>query len=136
MTFVTAAFTLAFFCFCFGALAAWAGNRSGSLPRAILSTYAAAFLFLSLFSVLVGVGFSIELTNQAPCENVINTTCTTCHAQNDTTVYTWVDSCAGRETPESIERLYQAYSTVLLTIILVSVLSLLILGLKAVVFKW
>lgn len=132
MTFVTAAFLLGAFCFLFGFVAAWGGYRSDGVSRALLISFAVAFFFLSAFSVLVGVGFSVELTNQAPCENVINNTVTT----NDTVVYSYVDSCAGRETPESIERLYQAYSYILLTVILLSVFAVMFLGLKRVLFKW
>lgn len=132
MTFVTAAFTLGAFCFLFGVLAAWAGNRSGGISRPLLFTYAAAFLFLSAFSVLVGVGFSIELTNIAPCENVIQST----NVSGNITTYTYADSCAASSVPTSIERLYQAYAYILLAVILVSVLALMIFGLRAVVFKW
>lgn len=132
MTFVTAAFTLAGFCFLFGLIAAWAGYKSGGVSRSLLTTFAVAFLFLSLFSVLVGTGFAVELTNEADCENVINSTI----VSGNVTSYTYVDSCSGSSTPESIERLYQAYALVLLAVILLSVFAVLFLGLKVVLFKW
>lgn len=132
MMFVTAAFVLAVFCFLFGGLAAWAGNKSGGFARSILFVYAATFIFLSLFSVLAGVGFSVELTNQAPCENIVSSTNTT----NNITAYTYVDSCAGRSVPATIERLYQAFATIILVIILVSVLALMFFGLRSVLIKW
>lgn len=132
MSFVTAAFTLAAFCFLFGFLSAYVGYRSSGVSRTLLFTYAAAFLFLSLFSVLVGVGFAVELTNQAACENVINSTT----VNGNVTSYTYVDSCAGSAVPSSIERLYQAYAYILLAVILVSVFAVMFLGLKAVLFKW
>lgn len=132
MTFVTAAFTLAAFCFLFGVLGAWAGYRSDGISRTLLITYAVAFLSLSLFGVLVGTGFAVELTNQAECENVINSTT----VSGNVTSYTYVDSCASSTTPQSIERLYQAYAYVLLTVILLSVFAVLFLGLRTVLFKW
>jgi len=132
VTFVTAAFTLAAFCFLYGVISAWAGYKSGGISRTLLFTYAAAFLSLSLFSVLVGTGFAVELTTQADCENVINSTT----VSGNTTSYTYVDTCAATTTPESIERLYQAYAYLLLAVILVSVFAVMFLGLRAVLFKW
>lgn len=132
MSFVVSAFTLAGFCVMFGFLSLWSGYKSGGFSRSILLIFAAAFFFLSLFAVLVGLGFSVELTNQAPCENVVNTS----FYNGSVTAYTWVDSCASRNAPESIERLYQAYAYVMYTVIIVSVLALMFLGLREVVFKW
>ena len=75
---------------------------------------------------------AIEYTNQAPCENLIANT----SVSGNVTTYAYTDSCASRTTPETMERLYQAYATILYAIVLVSVLALMFLGLKRVVFKW
>lgn len=145
MSFVVSAFTLAAFCFVFGFLAAWAGYRSNGIARALLLVFSVSYVFLSLFSVLVGVGFSIELTNQAPCENLLNNTITNyhnsthgshSHANHTDTYYYYVDSCADRTTPESVERLYQAYAYILLAVLLVSAFAVMFVGLRSVLFKW
>lgn len=132
MSFVTPVFVLAGFCFVFGLLSLMFGYKETALTKTLLVIFGVCFLFLSIFSVMVGVGFSIEYTNQSPCENVISST----NVTGNLTEYTYTDSCSARATPESIERLYQAYSYIVYAIALVSVLALMFLGLRKVVFEW
>ena len=148
MTFVSAAFILAIFCFLFSALAAWCAGKSSGYARSLLFVYSVVFLSLTLFAVLVGTALSIEQTNLAPCENLLNST----HYNyiNETvgnpqqipdnllhyTYNKYINSCADRTTPSSIEMLYVAYAYTLLAVILVSVLSVMFIGLKRLWLEW
>ena len=132
MTFILSAFILAGFCLLFGALALWGATKSGGVPKTLLLAFSVAYLFISTFSVMAGVGFGIEYTNRADCENVISNTT----VSGNVTSYEYKDSCEARSVPETIERLYQAYAYVLYAVVLISVFAVMILGLRAIVFKW
>lgn len=98
-----------------------------------LVVFAVAYAIIGLFSVLVGLGYAVENTNLAPCENVISYENATVE---NYVYYTYVDSCASRTTPQSIEMIYVAYSYLLYATIMVSVVALLILSLREIMFKW
>jgi len=159
MSFVTIAFVIGLSCLLFGLFACWCAYRSSKLARGLLLVYAVAFLVLSLFSVLVGGGLAIELTNQAPCQELLvnessyyvygdnysgyhwdyeepNPSATDINLFHTETSYIYEDSCADRTTPSSIEMLFVAYTYVLYMVLLVSVLALMFLGLKRLLFKW
>lgn len=132
MSFIVAGYWLAAFCIVFGIVSLYAAIRSSGVAKSVLIATTIAYVFLSSFSVMAAVGFSIEYTNQAPCENLIANT----SVSGNVTTYEYQDSCSSRATPETMERLYQAYSYILYAVILISVLALMFVGLKAVVFKW
>lgn len=127
----------------------------------LLIVFAAGYLVLSLYSSLVGFAYVVENNNLAPCENLLDSEImyykygdnfTGYHWDYDTgsapTVkgdayvfhevhnYTYVDSCATRTTPASVERLYVAYAYLLYATILISALGLIFAGFKTIVTKW
>lgn len=107
-------------------------NRKRTWGHFLLPIITICFFFLGMFTILVGLGFSVEFSTLAPCENVINSTIIT----NNTTTYTYVDSCDARTTPTSIESLYRAYAYILYAILMMAVIALMFLGVKKVLLEW
>lgn len=116
MTFETGVYILSGFLFLFGVVFLYAASQTpppkkNTLTRInhvintrhMLALFGLIYLGLSHFGVYAGLGYGIEYTNLAPCENVIvNST----DVNATTSIYSYADSCASRTTPEATQNLF------------------------------
>lgn len=93
----------------------------------------AVYLALAHFAVLSAVSYGVELTNLAPCENVVVNSTT---ADNVTYTYSYADSCANRTTPLSAERLYVVNIYLVLGLFITVVIGGMVAFFKAFIMKW
>lgn len=136
MTFSSSAYLLAGFLTIYSLIFLWISyreQRSGLFSaKTGLFVFGISYLVIAHFSVLTGLAYSIEQTNLAPCENIVNTST----YNGTTTTYTHIDSCYNRVVPEAIQQLYVAFNYILYLGILVAILGVMFLGLKKVLFEW
>lgn len=92
------------------------------------------YLMLAHFSVYSGLAYSIELTNRAPCENVVNQS--VYNVSTDSTTYTYTDSCLSRATPVGVQRLFGAFGWLLYIDIFSMSVGLLLLSFKRLWLRW
>ena len=92
------------------------------------------YLVLAMISLFVGVSYSVELSNQAPCENLLMNE--TFDGSTNITVYDYTDSCASRATPEAVGRLAAAYAYVMYASFILLVFGIMFLAMKKVLFEW
>lgn len=120
-SFSTIAFTLAGFLTLYAFVFFYVGynepkdgrDKSALRARFILFLFGFIYIGLSHFAVLSALGYGVELTTRAPCENVVVNSTT---SDNVTYEYAYNDSCADRETPLSAQRLYTVFTYLLYTI--------------------
>lgn len=101
-------------------------------PGVYFKVFGFLFACMSLVFFVIGLGQSVAFVNQAPCENVVNTTIS---VNSSLTTYTYVDSCVDRDVPKSLERLYiiTSYLLYLQIIFLIIALFVAIIG---VIHRW
>lgn len=123
MDFSTAAYVHAGFLLILGLLYLWwagqmsegdngDGARGGDKKRSsiinlrsILILFAFGYIALAHWALIVGLGNTLFLVNQAPCENVLaNYT-----VDNASIMNAYVDTCATRPVPATNERLYTTF---------------------------
>lgn len=135
--FTIIALTLAAFLLSIGVFFVWTSfkiNPEGPIsPKVILLCFALLYIGLSHFSIYLGMAYAVELTNRAPCENVVSNSTEVTSA---VTVYQYEDSCDERTTPRSVERLFGAYGWLLLIDMIAIGVGLFLVGMRRLLFKW
>ena len=120
LDFITSGYVLTGFLFLIGGIHVWlagqirgSDDQSRSLVRratqakGLIVLFGLLYVGLGLVFLLTTYGNSLFLTYQAPCENLINWTNETPMGASETDVfYYYYDSCAEREIPVTVERLY------------------------------
>lgn len=90
-------------------------------------------MFIAHFGILTSYAYSIEYSNQAPCENVVvNSTI----VSGSVTEYAYEDSCLSRSVPESQQNLFTFWSWLMWGEIFMIAAGAMLLFFRMVLRKW
>lgn len=135
MAFSALAYAVALFVTVYGVIFLWLSyNEQMGSVKTFLTVLGSSYIVLAHFAVLVALGNGLAYTNQAPCENVVNSS--TYNDGANTTAYTYVDSCTGRSVPESSDILVSSFIYIFGAALIIGSLGLLFVGLRSWLFKW